>query len=99
MKLARSLSLAIFLSIVIESGFSLDNSIDSDVKVKKLKSSKKDTKDQKKLLQKAKVKALKTDTKDDILDKTTTQTTPKFTTTQGNIFNFLLQLIDMRIQS
>ena len=99
MKLARSLSLVIFLSIVIESGFSLDNSIDSDVKVKKLKSSKKDTKDQKKLLQKAKVKAIKTDTQDDILDKTTTQTTPKFTTTQGNIFNFLLQLIDMRIQS
>ena len=91
--------MAIFLSIVIESGFSLDNSIDSDVKVKKLKSSKKDTKDQKKLLQKAKVKAIKTDTQDDILDKTTTQTTPKFTTTQGNIFNFLLQLIDMRIQS
>jgi hypothetical protein len=99
MKLARSLSLVIFLSIVIESGFSLDNSIDSEKKVKKLKSSKKDTKDQKKLLQKAKVKALKTDTKDDILDKATTQTTPKFTTTQGNVFVFLLQLIDMCTKS
>jgi hypothetical protein len=97
MKLTASLGFVIFLSLVIELGFSLDNSINSDEKIKKLKSSKKDTKEQKKLLQKAKVKALKTDTKDEILDKSTTQTTPKLTTTQGNVFVFLLQLIDKNL--
>ena len=87
MKLTGSLGFMIFLSLVIESGFSLDNSIDSDEKVKKLKSSKKDTEDQKKLLQKAKVKELKIDPKYDILEKTTTQTTPK-TTTHGKLSVF-----------
>jgi len=82
MKLSRSLYFLFFASFVIDSGFSQDNSIDSGEKVKKLKSSKKDTKDQKKLLQKAKVKLLKTDTKDDKVVKTIVQTTPTSTTTQ-----------------
>jgi len=43
---------------VIESGLSEDNSIETDLKVKKLKDTKKDTKDQKKLLQKKKAKLL-----------------------------------------
>jgi len=66
--------LVVFLNFfVINSVFSQDNSIDTDKKI-----SKKDTKDQKKLLQKAKVKALKKETKK---IKTTDAPTTSSTTT------------------
>ena len=82
MKLPGSLCFVIFFLFVIESGFSQDNSIDSDEKVKKFKSLKKESKDQKKVLQKAKVKLLNKDQKEDITS--TSPSTSTSTTTQGS---------------
>ena len=65
---------------VIESGLSEDNSIETDLKVKKLKDTKKDTKDQKKLLQKKKAKLLNKEQN----ETSTTESSLTSKTTQGN---------------
>ena len=64
----------VFALLLIESGISDDNTIDSDEKIKKLAVSKKDTKMKKKLLDKAKAKKLKVET-----TITTVTTTPLLT--------------------
>ena len=65
---------------VIESGLSEDNSIETDLKVKKLKDTKKDTKDQKKLLQKKKAKLLNKEQN----ENSSSESPLTSTTTQGN---------------
>ena len=71
----------VLLLWVIESGLSENNIIESDGKVKKLKDTTKDTKEQKKLIQKKKAKLLNKEQN----ENKTTETPSTSTTTQGNV--------------